>query len=146
MATYATVSDFEDYSEGWVTTDAPALERILEKAERDVDRILGYQGVRPDAQALKVVPADLAVRDRDALRDAVCAQAEYRIEMGERFFRQAQRQSVSGPQFSTTGTLPRIGPKVREELEGSVFSGTSMWSTVGHVPAGRRTVSSRRIR
>lgn len=129
MATYATVSDFEEYSEGWTTTDAAALERILERAERDIDRVISYQGPRPDNQTLKLVPANLSLRDREAIRDATCAQAEYRIEKGERFFRQAQHQSVSGPQFSTTGTLPRIGPKVAEELA-RFGGGKASWALV----------------
>jgi hypothetical protein len=42
MATYATQADFELYVEGWVTTDAAALERLLLRAERDVDRLLPH--------------------------------------------------------------------------------------------------------
>ena len=128
MATYATQADFEAYSEGWTTTDPPALERILQRAERDVDRVVGYQGERPAAQALKFVPGTLTTRERDALRDATCAQAEYRVKMGESFFRQGQHRSVSGPQFSTQGQLPRIGPKVWEEL--ARFGRTQRWATV----------------
>jgi hypothetical protein len=36
--------------------------------------------------------------------------------MGEEFFVKAQYQSLSGPDFSTSGRLPRIGPKVWDEL------------------------------
>jgi hypothetical protein len=53
------------------------------------------------------------------LRRACCAQAEYRDQMGEDFFTKAQWQSVSGPEFSTQGKLPIIGPKVHRELAGS---------------------------
>lgn len=129
MPTYATVSDFEDYSEDWTTTDPAKLEKIIEAAERDVDRILPYQGARPDSQMLKIDPAQLGARDKDALMRATCAQAEYRIQMGAAFFRKAQHQSVSGPQFSTQGTLPRIGPKVTEELA-SFSRGKASWATV----------------
>jgi hypothetical protein len=128
MPTYATVADFEAYSEGWVTTDVAALTRAIERAERDVDRLLGYRGHRVTA-TVKLDPATLTAFDRDALKRATCAQTEYRIEMGPRFFRQAQHRSVSGPKFSTEGQLPRIGPKVMEELAGtSLVAGR--WSTV----------------
>lgn len=129
MATYATQSDFEAYSIGWTTTDPVALEKILEQAERDVDRVLGNMGDRPAAQVLKVVPSELDARDRDALMRATCAQAEYIIQMGPAFFRQGQHQSVSGPKFATTGQLPRIGPRVKEELSAFTWW-TGSWSTV----------------
>lgn len=54
-----------------------------------------------------------------ALRRATCAQAEYRDQMGEDFFIKAQWQSVSGPEFTTQGKLPFLGPKVFRELNGS---------------------------
>lgn len=132
MATYCSVAEYEGYSVGWTTTDAAALELILQEAERDVDRVLGSVGWdRPAAQVLKVAPAALSARDRAALMRATAAQAEYRIEKGEAFFRQAQYDSVSGPKFSTTGTLPRTGPKVREELEAfSLYPGSAEWSIV----------------
>lgn len=55
----------------------------------------------------------------DALKRATCAQAEYRDQMGEDFYIRAQYQSVSGPEFQTTGALPLISPKARRELSGS---------------------------
>jgi hypothetical protein len=129
MATYATQTDFEDYSDGWVTTDPAGLEKVLQAAERDIGRVLGYQGLLADDQVLKLVPAELTARQRDALARATCAQAEYRIEKGPAFFRQAQYASVSGPQFSTQGRLPRIGPKVPEELAGSGLT-TGGWALI----------------
>lgn len=61
------------------------------------------------------IPADYA----DALKAAVCAQAEYRDQMGPQFFARAQWQSVQGPEFKTTGKLPLIGPRVMRELSGT---------------------------
>lgn len=130
MATYATITDLRDYADLTGGDDAD-LERTLIRAERDLDNhVLGYQGTRPDAQARKLVPGSLTVRRRDALKNATCAQAEYRITMGEPFFVKAQHESVSGPQFTTSGTLPRIGPKVAEELAGSGL--INRWGTVVH--------------
>jgi len=56
---------------------------------------------------------------RYQLTRATCAQAEYRDRMGEDFFIKAQYQQVTGPEFTTQGKLPIIGPKVRRELNGS---------------------------
>jgi hypothetical protein len=235
MTTYATRTDFEGYVDGWVTTDADALDRLLQRAESDVDSLfpagvltnslqgivmngvddgdfslsfewygdtyltggiscnadLGavlialntaatVQGVRvPDGWRAPQVPRDgvawargplpeipvvveasnhlggqviptlivddsgltgdddlavtivshrgggtrldvwqLTPAQRAKIRDATCAQAEYRYLMGEDFFRRAQWQSVSGPEFTTQGKLPLIGPKVKRELQG----------------------------
>jgi hypothetical protein len=253
MATYATQVDFTNYVEGWVTTDSDALEALLQRAEKDIDRIvipvlnktdeihgIAISGVTPNTLGqfqlafiwnritftsapitpnidgdnfiaalqgatdtygnpvppmagggassypagivagidnsqyydpwaygplpavpivfewenlfgnqqipiptvvnntlsdphstptvtlseivkggLKINPYLLSGLDSARLRDATCAQAEYRNEMGEAFFRRAQWASVSGPDFKTTGRLPLIGPKVKQELSGS---------------------------
>lgn len=68
---------------------------------------------------LRVNPYQLPATYSDALRNATCAQVEYRYTMGEDFFVRAQWNSVSGPEFKTTGKLPRIGPKVLQELQGT---------------------------
>lgn len=67
----------------------------------------------------------------DALRRATCAQAEYRDQMGEDFYIRAQYASVTGPEFTTTGRLPLIGPKVRRELNGSGLIQYSARAVVG---------------
>lgn len=69
-------------------------------------------GTRFDIWALN--PAQVA-----QLRNATCAQAEYRDRMGEDFYIKAQWDSVTGPEFRTTGRLPLIGPKAQRELQGS---------------------------
>jgi hypothetical protein len=114
--TYATQADFEAYAIGWTTTDAVELNKILMAAERDVDRVLGYQAPAREATGLRLDPTDLSTGWATALKRAVCAQAEYRIEKGPEFFRSAQYASVGGPKFSTTGVLPDIGPNVYREL------------------------------
>lgn len=115
MPTYATQTDFEAYVEGWVTDDADALDRLLERAELDVDRILG-PGQRRDDTGLLYDPANLTAAQAASLSRATCAQAEYRFRMGEEFFSAAQYEDVTGPDFSTKGRLPYYAPKVREEL------------------------------
>lgn len=120
---YATPEDFERYVEGWKTEDKAALERTLHRASKDVDRQVGF-GWSTESNGLKFGepednPKKLPDRQLEALRDATCAQAEYRIEKGEDWFVHGQYKSTSGPDFGTQGKLPRFGPKAREELQNS---------------------------
>lgn len=128
MATYATQTDMEAYVEGWVTDDATALERILLRAERDVDRVLGPLRSREDT-GLKLDPAtDLTEEQRRALARAVCAQVFHRITTrGEGSAGELPRAAkrIKGPDFeveydtATTliaGGLLRLSEAVAEEL------------------------------
>jgi hypothetical protein len=120
MPTYATKADCLAYIEGLTVDDDAAFDRVIERAEDQIDRVLGQEvpvagGRKYSGSTLTALEA----RTREALKRAVCAQVEYRIEMGERFFTRAQHESVSGPDFTTQGKLPRIGPKVWEELRSS---------------------------
>ena len=119
---YASQADVESYIEGWTTTDPAALERVLERAERDIDGLLGDYGDRQPATGRKLDPGALTTHQSYALRRATCAQAEYRIELGEDFFVQAQYTYVAGPDFQRRGELPRIGPKVLPELADNGFT------------------------
>jgi len=118
MPTYAQRTDVEGYIEGWVTTDADALDRLIERAERDIDNAVG-NWPRDDTTGHKLDPATLLPYQVDALTRATCAQVEYRFQMGEDFFVRAQHASERGPDFQTDGRLPYIGPKVWAELEGT---------------------------
>jgi hypothetical protein len=127
MATYATIADFEEYVEGWTTTNPDALERLLERAERDIDALLGPRPVDPDT-GLKLDPPRLAAWERTALARATCAQAEYRFHAGETAWAGGTVAGgggrVQGPDFSYD--LPangaagapgaRVSPKVATEL------------------------------
>lgn len=121
-ATYITQAEFEAYADWQTGTEADLL-KVLQRAERDVDGIVGpwpYQANGLRFGAPKTTnEAALTDPQKDALMRATAAQAEYRLEMGERFFVKAQRQRVKGPDFETEGELPYIGPKVWHELEGS---------------------------
>ena len=122
MAAYASQAEFEAYVEGWTTTDAPALGRMLERASDDVDEILGYYDVISTGTwtGRKLDPSTLEYFEDRALTRATCAQAEHRFNMGEEFFARPQYDSVSGPEFSTSGgKLPRVAPKTLQELSGS---------------------------
>jgi hypothetical protein len=125
MATYASQADLEAYIEGWTTDDPDAVERLLERAERDVDSVLAspVPGGR-QATGLRLDPDGLPGWQAQALARATCAQAEYRFAMGEEFFVRAQHDRVYGPDFRTDGQLPYIGPKVERELAGTGLART----------------------
>lgn len=126
MPSYATVAEFEAYIEGWQTTNATVLARILERASRDVDRVLGplppltagtYAG-------LKVDPTTLLAHEAAALSRATCAQAYHRILRGEGVAAPTRQPvEVAGPDFTLKynpdDTAPPKGdlaPAVRDEL------------------------------
>lgn len=117
---YAQISDFEAYVEGWVTTDSDALNRLLMRAEHDLDQRLFPPVAQLTVADRKVDPTTLTDEQTAALTAATCAQAEYRNAMGEDFFVRGQYESVSGPGgFSQKGRQPYIGPKVKAELAGT---------------------------
>jgi hypothetical protein len=116
MATYATTADFESYVEGWVTDDSAALERVLQRAEEDIDDVVAGSYLTTGRKLDPTATGFGAARVK-YLKRATCAQAEYRIIQGEGFFSQAQFDSVSGPDFSTSGKRRYLGPKARRELQ-----------------------------
>ena len=115
MPTYATRADCLAYTEGLVVEDNAAFDRLIERAEDDIDNIAGPLPV-DEGTGRKFVPANMSTGSAAALRRATCAQAEYRVEMGEAFFTRAQFPESSGPDFSRKGTLPYFAPKAAREL------------------------------
>lgn len=128
MATYATIADFEAHVEGWDTQNPVALERILVRAERDVDRVLGPLRRRTDT-GLKLDPAtDLTTPQREALARAVAEQALWRINGGEGSTTSNAGRSqkrVKGPDFEVEYEAAAaayspdtpLAPGVERELE-----------------------------
>lgn len=125
MPAYATQADFEAYVEGWVTDNAQALARLLERASRDIDNLMGPRPALTDGayQGFKFDPAALTENDREALAAATCAQAEFRFDQGETAFAgYGVGGRVTGPDFSydtpgpSIGGAAHVGPKVRAEL------------------------------
>lgn len=118
--TYADLDDLEAYIEGWVTDNAQAANRLLVRAERDVDLILGPLPRRSD-NGLKLKPAELQGWEADALARAVCAQAEHRFRMGDELDAR-QATTVRGPDFEVTyeagagGGRTLYSPRVALEL------------------------------
>jgi hypothetical protein len=119
---YVTGADFTNYVEGWVTEDAAALDRLLTRAERDIENlfravpIIGtgtYAGHRFD-------PAYLTVWEFDALKRAVCAQAEYRFTIGEEALAGPTPGDVKGPDFEITYPGGKGRPRYSEKLAGEL--------------------------
>lgn len=51
-----------------------------------------------------------------AIKNSVCAQADYMFTNNEDLFVKAQYQSIKGPDFTTEGRLPVVSPQARREL------------------------------
>lgn len=135
--TYTTYDAFVAYADWDTTSDNQAdVEKELERAERDVDNIIfGTKGAGPNGLKWPVV--SLAGWAADALSRAVCAQAEYRLTMGRDFMVRGQFSEMTTPDSTVKGKLPRIGPKVRDELTGSglLVGMTRLTQPVGRVGA-----------
>lgn len=136
MPSYATQADFEAYVEGWVTDDPAALARLLERASRDIDYLLGSWPVATtgDYAGLKLDPTTLLDFEGEALSRAACAQGEHLFLVGQA--RAADTASSGTPartrekgpdfevQYAATATVLSLvaggdqtyGPKVRQEL------------------------------
>jgi hypothetical protein len=129
MPAYATADEFADYVPGWVTDDAPALDRLLEDATRDVDAILGPLPVLElgDYAGFKLDPSTLRPWEAEALSRATCAQTLHRYRNPPEDVDQARpTRSISGPDFAETygdvaidGRAPsgRYSPRVALELK-----------------------------
>jgi hypothetical protein len=114
MATYATQVDFVQFVPGFVIEDVDALEQLLLDAENDIDAAVGRGNVIGDNRKFDL---DL-MTDNEAycLMRATCAQAEYRLHMGEQFFIEGRQKEVTGRDAKIQGPLPYIGPKAKIEL------------------------------
>lgn len=124
---YATAQDVLDYvqvsdlDQSDIPEDEDTLEGLIIRAERDVDDAAGSWPVDPDT-GRKFDPADplLTVAQVDALREATCAQTEYRLLQGETWMAKSQHQAVrietdQSAEFRA-GQLPYIGRKTLQAL------------------------------
>lgn len=125
MPAYATRADMERYVE-WETEDPAALDRLLERASRTIDRLFPHLPVRTSGTfaGFKFDPTELATWEAEALAEATSYQAEYRDELTEVGYIGASRTVVreKGPDFERQygdtgrGGAGDVGPKVREPL------------------------------
>lgn len=123
MGTYATVEDFRSYAadilrSGEIPADDDAAERLIARAEQDVDRAIGGP---PHADTdRRVDPATIPAAQVAALSRATCAAAIFRIVQRERVLVGADDGLISAGsiQFRQIGWLPRQSPVMLEELAG----------------------------
>lgn len=121
MATYyATRSDVDAYlTDGSLPAGAEG-DKLLERAERDVDNLLGPLPFNTTT-GLHYNPADLQDWEAEALKRAVCAQAEWRLKQGDALL-EPTRKLIQGPAFrveyadAALKSSGRIGPNVKAEL------------------------------
>lgn len=130
MPTYATATQLRTYT-GLDSTKLPddAANALLNKAEDDIDSLALVNRPALESTGHRFDVATLSTTEARILRNATCAQAEYRLEMGSSFFIRSQHASVSGPDFSTNGRLSYIGPAVYRHLAGSGFIRLSTTTT-----------------
>ena len=113
---YATAAQLRAYIglSSEVMSDATA-DALISRAERDIDSLCVID--RPVlSDGRRFDPAALSSPEVIALQRSTCAQAEYRYTMGADFFTRWQHTKVSGPDYTTEGTLAQIGPAVYREL------------------------------
>jgi hypothetical protein len=129
---YAQQLDFEAYVEGWVTDDEAALDRYLERASRDVDRMVGAWLVDEDS-GLKfgnIVadenPKDLSAHQLAALRRATCAQALYRINLDDA---RDVVASSSGAGSYPAGAVEVAGPEFRVRFADAASASSATTAT-----------------
>lgn len=112
------------YSAPFTVTNAAELDRVLERAEQDVDDFVGPWSRdsatgRKFGDAGSTNPQGLSDSQVKDLKDAVCAQALWRINAGPDAFVDSPYDSVSGPDFSTQGRRRRTSPQARSLLQGA---------------------------
>lgn len=125
MPAYATQADMERFVE-WETENAEALERLLERASRTIDRAFPHLPIRTTGTfaGFRFDPTELEAWERDALAEATAYQAEYRNELGETAYAGAGRAVIreKGPDFelqyaeSSGGAGGDFAPKAAEPL------------------------------
>jgi hypothetical protein len=117
---YASATNLRDWTgrDSTSLTDADA-NRALVLAERDVDSLSPVSRPLDATTGRRFDVTALSSLETLVLQRATCAQAEYRLSMGEDFFVRGQYAQVDGPDFKTVGKLPRIAPGVWQELAGT---------------------------
>lgn len=115
---YVTRAYFTDdciYTAGFQVSSTAELDRVLERAERDVDDFVGPWSM-DSTTGRKLTNAGLDANRLGLVKDAVCVQALWRIQVGEDEFINSQYDSVSGPDFSTQGKRSRTSPQAKRLL------------------------------
>jgi hypothetical protein len=128
MATYASEKDLAAYVADNPEVQPPgepeALERLLERAERAVDGVLGPYTPDPET-GLKLDLSSLTNAQKAALSRATCAAAEYELVVGPEVL--AGGDEWLPATLTVVRSAGRTAPKMLEELAGS-GSGLIKWS------------------
>ncbi len=139
MATYATAEQLAEYvaDNGEVTLpgDADAIERLLQRAERRVDNVLGRYPDNAD-MGLKLDPESLEDGQSAALARATCASAEHELLVGLDYL--AGAEDFLGAGLAPLRPPLRKSPRVLEELAGSgllLYSGCAAPTPPDEEPA-----------
>ncbi|MEJ7893539.1 MAG: hypothetical protein WKF94_12965 [Solirubrobacteraceae bacterium] len=97
------------------------VERMIARAERDIDRLIGPH-LRDPITGLKLVPADLLTGQASALARATAAQVEWRAVVGEETMigrdDGTNQLSVGGMSMDLGPPSRGPSPKVLDELAG----------------------------
>lgn len=120
MSIYATPDQIraELQDLGWrvrLPDDDARLGRLIDRAELDVDRVVG--GTYSAASDRKLDPEQLAAPQRAALVRAVAAQVAFRARREHELLDGDDRLRSVG-EISWVGTPPRLSPSVVEALAG----------------------------
>lgn len=137
MALYATPAQVRAYVQGSgviVPADDGEVGRLIERAEREIDLVLGPWPRFSNGR--KLDPPALSVTAREALQRATAAQVEFDSAMGADVLVGAQDgiAAIGGISFSRD-PLPRTAPRAVEELAGHGLLIRSGTVEVENVPA-----------
>ncbi len=140
-AYYATPDDVRSYLD--ITEDQlsdDVIARPLRMAHKDIDAACGGWDVYEDT-GLKFASDDedagLTVNQETHLREATCTQVEYRMTVGDDFMIREQHESVSGPGYSTSGSLKKVcGAAYTELSKGGFLRLLGKASNRGHLRLG----------
>ena len=121
VSVYAAAANLREYAQDsgvLIPADNAEAERLLVRAELDVDLIAGPWPILSTGR--KFDPPTLPVTAREALRRGTCAQAVFRIAKGEdELIGTVDDIACFGSLTLRPGVIvPRIGPRVLEELAG----------------------------
>ena len=124
MATYSTVTQFRAYVEhlhgdaGLHALGDEQIERLLERAERDLDGLLGWPA--PVAAGPRVDLATLTPFESVALSRATCAQAAFRVLRDETDLVEGFDGIASVGEVTFSRDRPPVmSPQVAVELSGT---------------------------
>src|SRR5689334_21254967 len=113
MPTYVTAQQLEDYcaenEDATVPGDPDAVERLLQRAERRLDGLVGQRAVDANT-GLKFVPANLTSVQQAALARATCAVAEHELTVGRSIL-------VGGDDFLVGGDVTMLRRASRQPLQ-----------------------------